>query len=387
MDDYNKNILNISQNEWCSRIVYVLTPQILEGFRSIFMNAYAQCKKSNELTKYLSVFQQLCGVIPKWNETTITSETNKIISNSNCAHLEDMLSCMHILQLKLLSTMRVGHTQKQIHINIPKLSTFIHDVYINCARELYKYTYLYEILGPEHTLQKQRNNHQLELLVQNCIIYTVRNNIPISKLLDAYLSENMEEVLKEETIETPIETDEDVQNDGLLSKEELNEKMHAHIRNNTNELDAIVNAPTLTTNSINSVTDNDMPISTKMPEIDELPVMELQNKNDNDNNNVDDMNIREIKDPLNAHKSIYDDDSINMLKDTLTTSNSNDSIHTMHKMNGGNMDNDNSNGEFNNLLVQEVQDGNASENVEIKTPEINNISDTKTLQFSAFPEL
>ena len=375
MDDYNKNILNISQNEWCSRIVYVLTPQILEGFRSIFMNAYAQCKKSNELPKYLSVFQQLCGVIPRWNESTIMSETNKIIANSNCAHLEDMLSCMHILQLKLLSTMRVGHTQKQIHINIPKLSTFIHDVYINCARELYKYTYLYEILGPEHTLQKQRNNHQLELLVQNCIIYTVRNNIPISKLLDAYLSENMEEVLKEETIETPIETEEDILDDGLLSKEELNEKMHAHIRNNTNELDAIVNAPTLSVNS------TETPITTKLPEMDKLP--EINDELPIINDEPLGSDIKEIKDPLNAHKSIYDDSSINMLKDTLPTSNSNDSIHSMS---GGNNDNS----EFNNLLVQD--NNNVSENVEIKTqeiktPEINNITDTKTLQFSAFPEL
>ena len=36
MDDYSISSLNESRNEWCSRLINILTPLVIEGFRSIF---------------------------------------------------------------------------------------------------------------------------------------------------------------------------------------------------------------------------------------------------------------------------------------------------------------------------------------------------------------
>ena len=45
-------------------------------------------------------------------------------------YLEDLITCVHIVQLKALTSIRVGQKQKQIDISIPKLEAFIHKIYI-----------------------------------------------------------------------------------------------------------------------------------------------------------------------------------------------------------------------------------------------------------------
>ena len=138
MDDFNVSSLHESKNEWGARLLVILTPLIIEGFRSIFDEAHKMCKENKEMEKYLMTFQNLITRIPKWNGNIIETETKRIIDKSCCNYLEDLVTCIHIIQLKLLTLMRVGQYQKKIDINIPKLEDFIHKIYINVARKIYK---------------------------------------------------------------------------------------------------------------------------------------------------------------------------------------------------------------------------------------------------------
>jgi hypothetical protein len=92
--------------------------------------------------------------------------------------------------------MRVGQKQKKIDINIPKLNDFIHKSYINVARKIYKNVYLFEINIPP--LLSQKNNRELEIIVQECILNSVRDSIPIESILRAYMDETIEEDVVEE---------------------------------------------------------------------------------------------------------------------------------------------------------------------------------------------
>jgi hypothetical protein len=53
-------------------------------------------------------FQNLLARIPKWNQSIIDTEKKRIIELCNCSYLEDILTCVHIIQLKILSCVRVG---------------------------------------------------------------------------------------------------------------------------------------------------------------------------------------------------------------------------------------------------------------------------------------
>jgi len=105
--------------------------------------------------------------------------------------------------LKLLTSMRVGQKQKKIDINIPKLDDFIHKAYIHVARKIYKNVYLFEINIPP--LQIQKNNRELEIIIQECILNTIRDSIPVESILKAYMDETVEEDVVEDIKEEIVE--------------------------------------------------------------------------------------------------------------------------------------------------------------------------------------
>ena len=190
MDDYSLSTIIESKNEWCARLTNTLTPCIIEGIRSVFNEAYNVCQENDEESKYLMTFQNFLNNIPKWSSEIIEHEKQRIITSSACNYLEDLLSCVHISQLKSLTSSRVGLKQKKINIDIPDLCKFIHRTYINVARKVYVNIYLFEKnIKP---LQIQKNNRDLELIVKECILNTIRESIPIEHILQMYLDETQE---------------------------------------------------------------------------------------------------------------------------------------------------------------------------------------------------
>jgi len=206
MDDFNVSALHESKNEWGARLVTLLTPLIIDGYKSILEESLKLCNENNENDKYLMTFQNLISRIPKWNTQIIETERKRILDKSGCNYLEDLVTCVHIIQLKVLTAMRVGQKQKKIDINVPKLDDFIHKTYINVARKVYKNVYLFEINIPP--LQVQKNHRELEIIVQECILNTLRESIPVEAILKAYMDETVEEdvveEVKEEIINEPI---------------------------------------------------------------------------------------------------------------------------------------------------------------------------------------
>ena len=205
MDDFSISSLHESKNEWASRLITILTPLIIEGYKCIFDEALKLCKENNEMDKYLMTFQNFISRVPRWNASIIEQEKKRIIEKSCCAYIEDLITCVHIIQLKILTSMRVGSKQKKIVITIPKVEEFIHKTYINVARKLYKNVYLYELNVPP--LQIQRHNRELEIIVQECILNTIRESIPVESILKAYMDETVEEEVIEEIKEETIENE------------------------------------------------------------------------------------------------------------------------------------------------------------------------------------
>ena len=204
MDDFNVSSLLESKNEWGSRLLTILTPHVMDGFKSIFDEAVKLCRDNNELDKYLMTFQNFITRIPKWNPIIIEKERKRILEKSSCSYLEDLVTCVHIIQLKILTAIRVGQKQKKIDITIPKLDDFIHKVYINVARKVYKNVYLFELNVPP--LQVQKNYRELEIIIQECILNAVRESIPVETILRVYMDETVEEDVVEEIKEQIIET-------------------------------------------------------------------------------------------------------------------------------------------------------------------------------------
>ena len=193
--------LNEARNEWCSRLVTILTPRIMEGIRSIFNESWKVSVDNGEVEKYLMTFQNFICRVPKWNATIIDEEKKRIVEKSGCNYLEDLITCVHVIQLKVLTCVRVGTRQKKIDISIPKLNDFLHKAYINVARKIYKNAYLFD--KNASPLVQQKHGREFEIIVEECILKTIRESIPTEAIVRAYLDESVEQ--EEEIVEEIID--------------------------------------------------------------------------------------------------------------------------------------------------------------------------------------
>jgi hypothetical protein len=235
MDDFVISNLHESRNEWCARLVSIFTPLVSEGIKSIFNESWKLCIDNDEANKYLMTFQNLLSRIPKWNNTIIEEERKRIIERSGCNYLEDLISCVHIIQLKVLTCIRVGNKQKKIDISIPKLDNFIHKVYINVARKVYMNVYLFEKNVPQ--LQTQKNNRELEVIIQECILQAIRESIPTEEIIRAYMDEAVEheEEVIIENIEEPVVPEEPIEQQKSNPMEETAPESVPSIKNIDND--------------------------------------------------------------------------------------------------------------------------------------------------------
>ena len=203
MDDYNVNVLSEAKNEYSCRLVNILTPLVVDGIKSIFKDSEDLCIQNNEENKYLMTFQNFLSRVPKWNESIINEETERIKRTSGCDYLEDLLTCVHITHVKILTSVRVSQKQKKIDIEVPKLNNFIHKIYIELARKIYKNVYLFE--KNVMPLQYQKNMRECEILCQESILSVIREGIPVEKIIRAYIDETVDEEIVHEVTEKEVE--------------------------------------------------------------------------------------------------------------------------------------------------------------------------------------
>jgi hypothetical protein len=204
MDDFNLNTIGQSRAEWCEEFILIVKPCIMEGFDTIFDNAVKLSLERKMPNMYLTLFQQFISQIPHWNQTIIDTEKNRIVEKSKCSYLEIILSATYIAQLKILSAIRAGTKSKRVDIDIPPLANFIHKIYINAGREIYRNVYLYVRSTDKFqvsSLDVQKNRTKIEALIREGIYITFRTTIPVDKILKTYLEPTDEEEVSVKTEE------------------------------------------------------------------------------------------------------------------------------------------------------------------------------------------
>ena len=138
MDDFVISNLNESRNEWCSRLISIFTPLVNEGIRSIFKEAWDVCVNEDEANKYLMTFQNLLARVVNWNDSLISEECKRVVNKSQCNYIPELISSVHITQVKILTSVKLGNACKKISIEVPTINKFLHNVYIKAV----SYTHL-----------------------------------------------------------------------------------------------------------------------------------------------------------------------------------------------------------------------------------------------------
>lgn len=297
MDDFSLSSLQESRNEYCSRLITLLTPCIIDGVKSIFDESWKLCIENDEKPKYLMTFQNFLTRVPKWNPNIISQECARIKEKSNCSYIPDLITCVHINQLKMLSCMRVGTKQKKVNINVPNLDDFIHKVYINAARKIYTNVYLFE--NGITQLKLQRNARDLEVLIRECIVQTIRENIPVEELLKLYMTETIEDAIEVHEKDEIISQEPIIQDQGGGSgigaagsmtnpSYEESEKLSKEEKNNLEMIKAASDSTSNTNTNTN--------VSFNMDNNQVIPIPPNESKHSSHEDNYDDDNDYDIDD-------------------------------------------------------------------------------------------
>lgn len=176
-----------AQDEFTLQLVDALTPPILQGFRDILDSSIELCREQGEEEKYLMTFQNTLARIPGWNASVIAAEVERITQATQIGYLPDLVTGVHIIHLRILSSVRVGHKPKRIEIDPPDFDQFVHRVYCVAGRKMWTYTYLFR--RDVTALEQQRNMHECEKIIRDCVVAAVRASMPIETVLRAYIDE------------------------------------------------------------------------------------------------------------------------------------------------------------------------------------------------------
>ncbi|RPJ71202.1 MAG: hypothetical protein EHM20_14810 [Alphaproteobacteria bacterium] len=171
-----------AKKHYTQQLIDMLTNYIYQGLKSIM-------EKCKDEKKVLKTFQEKLCSIPKWNQDIIDNEYIRITQEIEPEFIDNLIEAVFISNVKVLSTIRAGKN-KPINIQIPESKIFIHKCYIECARYFFQDPHLID--DRETHLSRSeiaRNIKRANLAINICIEKTIRDLIPIQKILENYLDD------------------------------------------------------------------------------------------------------------------------------------------------------------------------------------------------------
>ena len=168
----NINVLVAAKEEYTKQLVYILSPEIYTVLMNVY-NESQQMKKKRSVS--LRNYQILLKRIPLWNTILIEQHTKDI--KAKVPYLLDLITAIFVSHVKILACVRLKAESKSIQVKVPNLDTFLHKIIITNAEKIY--------YNPEIILKKKE--YVVELISET-IEETIRNQIPIDKILTEYLA-------------------------------------------------------------------------------------------------------------------------------------------------------------------------------------------------------
>jgi hypothetical protein len=165
---------------------------VVPALETYFLDLLAETKVNEKNPqRVLWVFQDSLKQFPEWNVDKVNRETEKVISSTKCDYLEEILTAVFIAHTKVLSAIRLTSKQKKLQITIPKLDHFLHRTMSECARLLWSNAYLFAENGT--SVDKQKNLRQVEQLLHEGILQSIRGMLPVKSILKEYLADDGDE--------------------------------------------------------------------------------------------------------------------------------------------------------------------------------------------------
>lgn len=179
------DVYSTAKSEYTQQFCVFLIPALLTYFLSLLEEAK---EKEKDLKRVLWTFQNLLKDIPEWNTDKVLRETEVIQTNTKCDYLEELLTAVFVAHTKVLSAIRINSKNKKLQITIPKVDHFLHRTLSECARSLWSNAYLFSEQAT--SVDRQKNLRQVEQLIHQAILQSIRGMLPVKNILKEYLTDD-----------------------------------------------------------------------------------------------------------------------------------------------------------------------------------------------------
>ena len=200
MDEGNLPILVDAKTEYTKQLINILSPDIYFGIKKIYNDSKSKAMEKELPSNALSLFQESLSEIPNWNQHIINDKYESIMLNSKCDWLEDLITAVFVSHTRILTSINFSKNKNKINLQIPKVDYFIHQCFIEVAREFWKNPYLFD--DSVNNFEYQRNRRDAEHIIESTIGETIRKQLPVKNILKEYLGNDYSEE-DNETIDKP----------------------------------------------------------------------------------------------------------------------------------------------------------------------------------------
>ena len=197
MHYYERNITDI-KNEYTEFLKYIMSPLIYEGIKSMYQKSIEKEKECIELLKtdpraknpgVLKIFQHFLKNIPTLNANLIEIEMIRIRDSSKHADIfEKLIRAVMKSHIILLTYNASGKQCKLVNEKLHEkidIKTFIHKIYIECARQFFDSPELF--WHGFQSLDLKKNQRESIKIIENAINISIKEMLPMNDIIAEYL--------------------------------------------------------------------------------------------------------------------------------------------------------------------------------------------------------
>ncbi len=212
MERFDAGCLTDAKKEYTQRFVRKLKTPFCNKILEMFKEAQEECANSHEEDKVLLFFQAKLEKVHEWEDTNIQMFSRTIISQSKCDYLEELLQGVFIVHTKVLAVIQHHKSTTKSELKLPTIEDFIYQAFINTARIVWKFAYLFA--ESKDSCEYQKNTNTFEKKIEACILETIEDMLPVRELLLEHVREYVEG-------ESPFDDDDDDDKSKLDGKKQL----------------------------------------------------------------------------------------------------------------------------------------------------------------------
>jgi hypothetical protein len=190
-----------------NRFSLMVVPHISDGIWSVYENANTICDKNKEVSQTLKTFQNLLTYIPKWDESRLNTEVERIQTASGCSYLEELLTATLITYLRAFAAIQYSSNQDiEVEFERPPLPRFIHELYKECARQCWTHAYLFKTYST--TMEQQaRSRKEIDQMLEIALDTTLDSFLPWKSIVEKYFKDPGTGSIKSDIVPTDMLND------------------------------------------------------------------------------------------------------------------------------------------------------------------------------------